>query len=88
MKRMNRLSSWVIGHPKTILILIAIITAAAISQFPKLRAETNLEAMFPDNHPTIKFNDQVEEWFQIKDSVVKSKFGIKPQSVFFTQFIF
>lgn len=72
---MNKVNHWVISHPKTVLILLIGITVFMGSRLPGLRSETNLEAMFPENHPTIVYNDQVEEWFEVKDSVVVGVFN-------------
>ncbi len=79
---MNKFNTWIINHPKTTLALIALATALALSQFPKLRAETNLESMFPEDHPTIVYNDLVEEWFEVKDAVVVGVFNEGPSGIY------
>ncbi|MDH3973916.1 MAG: efflux RND transporter permease subunit [Deltaproteobacteria bacterium] len=78
---MKKVNHWVIAHPKTVLLMLLILTIFMASRLPGLRSETNLEAMFPDDHPTVTYNDQVEEWFEVKDSIVvgifnKGKSGI------------
>ena len=79
---MLRFNRWVIGHPKIVLALIILTTAIFVSQLPKLRPETNLESMFPEDHPTIIYNDLVEEWFQVKDAVVVGIFNDKADGIF------
>ncbi len=79
---MNKFNKWIIDHPKTILVFVVLVTVLAVSQFPKLRSETNLEEMFPDNHPTIEYNDLVEEWFEVKDTVVVGVFNEGPSGIY------
>lgn len=79
---MKKLTLSVIDHPRIVLAAVSIVTLLAFSQLPKMRSETNLEAMFPENHPTIKYNDQVEEWFEIKDAVVVGVFNERHNGIY------
>ncbi|MBE9541876.1 MAG: hypothetical protein IMF01_06120, partial [Proteobacteria bacterium] len=72
---MKKLNLWIIHHPKAVLALVIATTVIAIMQLPKLRAETNLESMFPDDHPVITYNDLAEEWFEVKDAIVIGVFN-------------
>ena len=72
---MKRLNFWIIHHPKTVLALVIATTVIAVMQLPKLRTETNLESMFPDDHPVITYNDLAEEWFEVKDAIVIGVFN-------------
>ena len=76
------INSVVTKYPKTVIIILLLFTAAAISQMPNLKAETNLEAMFPDEHPVIKYNDLVEEWFEVKDSIVIGVFNEGAEGIY------
>jgi len=79
---MKKVNNWVIGHPKTVLLVLLAVTVFMGSRLPGLRSETNLEAMFPDNHPVIKYNDQVEEWFEVKDSIVVGVFNEGKEGIY------
>ncbi len=79
---MKRFSLWVIGHPKTVMAAVLAVTILLSSQLPKLKSETNLEAMLPENHHTVLYNDQVEEWFEVKDSVVIGIFNDSPAGIY------
>jgi len=79
---MKKFNMWIIDYPKTIIFLLIIATGAFVSQLPKLRAETNLESMFPDNHPVVAYNDLVEEWFEVKDAVVIGVFNEGETGIF------
>ncbi|MDT8318441.1 MAG: efflux RND transporter permease subunit [bacterium] len=79
---MKKFNMWIIDYPKTIIFLLIIATVAFASQLPKLRAETNLEAMFPDDHPVVHYNDLVEEWFEVKDAVVIGVFNEGETGIF------
>ena len=78
----KKLNLLVTTHPKTVLSLVFILTVLSFSQLHKLRSETNLETMFPENHPAVTYNDQVEDWFEVKDSVVIGVFNDGPKGIY------
>lgn len=79
---MRKFNLWIIDHPKTILAVILAATAISFTQLPKMKSETNLESMFPENHPAIEYNDLVEEWFEVKDAVVVGVFSDGPDGIY------
>ncbi len=67
---MNRLFKWTTTYPKTVLLLFLAVTIFFGSQLGNIRMETDADAMMPEGHPAILYNDQVEDVFGIKDTMI------------------
>lgn len=49
-----------VDHPKLVVILSIIVTLAFMTQFPKMRTDTNPKNMLPATSPVRVWNDEVE----------------------------
>ncbi|MCK5307358.1 MAG: hypothetical protein KAJ73_01985, partial [Zetaproteobacteria bacterium] len=67
---MKQIFNWVLTHPKSILLLLLVITGLALNQMRHIYIETDLDAMLP-KHSDAYINKQVlEERFGATDSVI------------------
>ncbi|MBI5450493.1 MAG: MMPL family transporter [Gammaproteobacteria bacterium] len=67
------LNSWysqVIRFPRATLAVIAVFTVLGLTQFGKLRWETDARVYFPKGHPAIVFDEKVADTFGVKDSII------------------
>jgi len=78
---LSRLYSLVVRRPKITIALILGITAFLSAQLPKLHWETDARVYLPKGHPAIKYDEQADEIFGVKDSVI---IGIvnEPEGIF------
>ena len=60
----------VIRHPRLAFILTALITVGALSQYPRIKVDTDPENMLPSNAPVRVFHNQVKKEFAIYDLIV------------------
>lgn len=60
----------VVNRPKTVLIVIAIITLFFAAGFPQMTTDTDPEHMLRADAPVRVYNDQVEEWFDLQEMIV------------------
>ena len=67
---MKRFFNWVLTHPKSILLLLVLLTGLAVSQMRHIYIETDMDAMLP-KHSDAYINKQVlEERFGSTDMVI------------------
>ena len=59
-----------IRFPRTTIALVLGITIYLAMQLPHLRWETDARVYLPKGHPAIKYDEQVDEVFGVKDSVI------------------
>ncbi len=67
---MSSIFKWATNYPKTVLLILLLLTGFFGSQLGKIRMETDADAMMPEGHPAIMYNDQVEDVFGIKDTMI------------------
>ena len=72
----------VTAFPKTVLLVVAIITIATASFLPRLTKDTSADAFMPAGHPAIVFRDKVKATFGLKDPLVVAVVNNGPQGVF------
>jgi predicted RND superfamily exporter protein len=67
----DKITDWVLKFPKTVLIIILIITAFFTFQiYDNARLETNLDKYKPEDHPEFIASDEFEDLFGISDAVI------------------
>ncbi|PUU88436.1 RND family transporter [Halanaerobium sp.] len=67
----DKITDWVLKFPKTVLIIILIITAFFTFQiYDNARLETNLDKYKPDDHPEFVASEEYEDLFGINDAVI------------------
>ncbi|MCL5023017.1 MAG: MMPL family transporter [Nitrospirae bacterium] len=59
-----------VEHPKLIVILSVIVTLAFMTQFPKMRTDTNPKNMLPKTSEVRVWNDQVEKTFSLYEDMI------------------
>lgn len=59
-----------VEHPKLIVILSVIITLAFMTQFPKMRTDTNPKNMLPATSDVRVWNDEVEKTFSLYEDMI------------------
>lgn len=68
---MKRLFKPVFNHPVISIVVIVLITIAAIIPIlQNFRIETNLDKYMPSDHPAFAYSAQAEERFQIRDGIL------------------
>ena len=60
----------VLNRPKTVLIVIAVITLFFAAGLPQMTTDTDPEHMLRADAPVRVYNDQVEEWFDLQEMIV------------------
>ncbi|MFZ5510024.1 MAG: hypothetical protein ACOZCP_08215 [Pseudomonadota bacterium] len=63
MKR-NRLVAWAVAHPKAVLWLVLLVTAAFVTQLPRIRTDTNPKNMLPTSDVRV-WTDAVDQTFAL-----------------------
>ena len=67
----DKITDWVLKFPKTVLIIILIITAFFTFQiYDNARLETNLDKYKPDDQPEFVASEEYEDLFGISDAVI------------------
>jgi len=67
---MQRIFNWVLTHPKSVLLLLLLLTGLAVSQLRHIYIETDMDAMLP-KHSDAYINKQVlEDRFGSSDMVI------------------
>jgi predicted RND superfamily exporter protein len=87
MKR-QRLVEFSVDHPKIVVLLTIVITALFMTQFPKIKTDTNPKHMLPATSDVRLWNDEVDKTFGLyEDTIVigikipdSSAFSLKPKS--------
>ncbi len=72
----------VTAYPKTILLIVAVITITMASFLPRLTKDTSADAFMPAEHPAVVFRDEVKEIFGLKDPLVVAIVNTGPEGVF------
>jgi len=67
---MNRIFEWATTYPKTVLLILLLLTGFLGSQLGNITMETDADAMMPEGHPAILYNDQIEDIFGIRDTMI------------------
>ncbi|MBU2647742.1 MMPL family transporter [bacterium] len=67
---MNAIFKWTTTYPKTLLLVLLILTGLLASRMGSITMETDSDAMMPEGHPAILYNDQIEEVFGIRDTII------------------
>jgi predicted RND superfamily exporter protein len=57
-------------YPKTILIIVSLLTVAALLMLGRLKWETDARVYFPKGHPAIAYDELVADVFRVKDSII------------------
>ncbi|MDQ6966519.1 MAG: MMPL family transporter, partial [Mariprofundaceae bacterium] len=67
---MQRIFNWVLSHPKSVVLLLLLLTGLAVSQMRHIHIETDMDAMLP-KHSDAYINKQVlEDRFGSSDMVI------------------
>ncbi len=69
MKR-QRLVEFSVDHPKTVVLLTIIITALFMTQFPKIKTDTNPKHMLPATSDVRVWNDEVDRTFGLYEDTI------------------
>ena len=59
-----------VNHPKLVVILSIIITLAFMTQFPKMKTDTNPKHMLPDTSDVRVWNDEVDKTFALYEDMI------------------
>lgn len=59
-----------IRFPAVTLAIVAVLTAAALSQFGGLKWETDARVYFPKDHPAIKYDAYIADVFGARDAII------------------
>ncbi|MCA9727106.1 MAG: outer membrane lipoprotein-sorting protein [Candidatus Eisenbacteria bacterium] len=70
-----------IGHPRWVIVLAVLLTAAFGSQFPRIHIDTDPENMLPPHEPVRVRHDEIKETFGLSDFLV---LGIEREQGAFT----
>src|SRR5690554_5395756 len=57
-------------YPRAVLLVLLILTAAAVAMLGNLRWETDARVYFPKGHPAIQYDELVADTFYVKDSII------------------
>ncbi len=72
----------VTAFPKTVLVIVAIVTIATASFLPRLTKDTSADAFMPAEHPAVVYRDKVKDTFGLKDPLVVAIVNKGPEGVF------
>ena len=68
---MEKLLSKILQFPKTVLILILVVSVGFFIVMKKnSRMETDLDKYMPQKHPAFVYSNEAEDWFDIKDGII------------------
>ncbi|HBR22456.1 MAG TPA: hypothetical protein DD713_07835 [Nitrospiraceae bacterium] len=59
-----------VNHPKLVVILSIIITVAFMTQFPKMKTDTNPKHMLPETSDVRVWNDEVDKTFALYEDMI------------------
>jgi len=59
-----------VNHPKLVVVLCIIITLAFMTQFPKMKTDTNPKHMLPDTSDVRVWNDEVDKTFALYEDMI------------------
>ncbi|MFZ5462242.1 MAG: efflux RND transporter permease subunit [Pseudomonadota bacterium] len=69
MKR-HSLVEWSIAHPRAVLWLVLLVTAAFMTQLPRMRTDTNPKNMLPPTSDVRVWNDAVDQTFALYEDMI------------------
>ena len=67
---MTRIFNWVLSHPKSVLLLLLLLTGMAVNQMRQIHIETDMEAMLPHDSDAFINKQLLEERFGATDMVI------------------
>ena len=70
MHRKNRLVEFSVNRPKLVIFLAVILTLGFLTQFPKMRPDTNPKHMLPDSSAVRVWNDEVDKTFSLYEDMI------------------
>src|SRR5215470_3817508 len=73
---MERYARFVVRHNVAVLTFIAIVTALAMAQLPKLRFEIRRRAQLPQSHPYVRTHNDIADLFGGETTII---IGVMPQ---------
>lgn len=59
-----------VEHPRWVMVLTGLLSLAALTQFPKVRTDTNPKNMLPETSEVRVFNDEVEKTFGLYEDTI------------------
>src|SRR3989338_9475380 len=68
--KIERLTQFVLDHPKLVIASTLVLTLFFAAQFPKIAIDTDPKHMLPATSPVRQYNDQVERDFALHPDVV------------------
>ena len=66
----KRFFSWVVGHPKSLILLGILLLAGMASQMIHLQKDTRADAFLAADNPALVYKDKVKEQFGLADPIV------------------
>jgi hydrophobe/amphiphile efflux-3 (HAE3) family protein len=79
---MNRLNRAVVRHPWPTVVGFLLVTAFFAAGIPRLEIELDVRAAMPKDHPEVRYNDWVEDYFGITDPAVVMLINDGPDGIF------
>lgn len=68
--RKSFLVNFSVNHPKLVVLLTILVTLAFMTQFPKIRTDTNPKNMLPETSDVRVWNDEVEKTFGLYEDMI------------------
>jgi len=59
-----------VEHPRWVMVFTGLLSLAALTQFPKVRTDTNPKSMLPETSEVRVFNDEVERTFGLYEDTI------------------
>lgn len=72
----------ILGYPKTVMLLGLVAVGSAASLLPLIYKDLSAEAFIDPAHPSIVYNDHVEEVFGLSDPVIVAVVSEDPNGIF------
>jgi hypothetical protein len=60
---MRQISRWVVYHPKSVIVILSIITLFFLASVPRIGFLSNLEKMLPQDDPVVKEYEEAKDTF-------------------------
>ena len=79
---MRRFFTMVTARPKTVILVVGLMTLALALQLPKLYRDNRTDAFIPPRHPALIYKNKVEEIFGLKEPVVIAVVNDGPDGIF------
>ncbi len=68
--KQNTLVNWSVAHPKAVLWLVLAVTAAFLTQLPRIQTDTNPKNMLPPTSDVRVWNDSVDKTFALYEDTL------------------